>query len=286
MEKIASGVFIEDSYPGVVVGAVPVGEGVLLVDAPLRPDDGRSWLATLRGLKGGADRVLVYLDAHTDRTLGGRMLDSTVIAHKKVLKRFDDRSSIFKAQIQESGDVWETCTGLSGIRWAPPDLAFSHQARLHWKEAEVLLLHQPGPEPGAIWTCMPEQKVLFVGDLVTVSRPPFLGQSNLTAWEESLDTLASDFKDYLVVSGRDGLVTEKDFKSMKKIISNIGKQLDRLNRKKAKPEETEKLVDKLMGSFQIEPRFRNHYYQRLKYGLAQCYATRYLKLKNFAASES
>ena len=49
MQKIVDGVYLEDGFPGVMIGAVPLGEGVLLIDAPLRPEDGRNWLATLRG---------------------------------------------------------------------------------------------------------------------------------------------------------------------------------------------------------------------------------------------
>ena len=81
MKKIASGVYLEKAYPGVMVGAVSVDERLLLIDAPLRPDDGREWLNALRNTHHGSDRMLVYLDSHTDRTLGGQVLESTIIAH-------------------------------------------------------------------------------------------------------------------------------------------------------------------------------------------------------------
>lgn len=281
MEKISSGVYIEDAFPGVIVGAVPVGDGVLLIDAPLRPDDGRTWLSTLRGLKGGSDRVLVYLDSHTDRTLGGRVLESTVVAHKAVLRQFDERSSIFKSQIQESGEVWETCTGLSGIRWAPPQIGFSDKAHLHWRDADILLEYHPGPEDGAIWVILPHEEIVFIGDLVTSSQPPFLGRANLPAWEGSLDKLSKEYKDYTRISSREGVISDREIKDMKKFISGIHKQLEKLNRRNAKPEDTEKLVEKQLGSFNFEPRYRNHYYQRLKFGLSHCFARQYMGLEDF-----
>ena len=278
MKKIAPGVYIENAFDGVIIGAVPLGEGLLLIDAPLRPDDGRAWMATLRGLKGGADRMLVYLDAHTDRTLGGKALDSTIIAHEYVCHQFEDRPSIFKAQIQESGDTWETCTGLSGIRWASPNLGCTRQARLRWQDTEILLMHQPGPDDGASWVCLPEEKILFTGDLVTRTQPPILKNADLPAWEESLGILAKEYKDYTLISSRDGVFTEREIKEMKKFISNTHRQMERLNRRKAKPQDTEKLVDKMIGGFEFDPRYRNHYYQRLKYGLFHCYSKRYLQI--------
>jgi cyclase len=280
MDKIVEGVFIEDQYPGVVVGAVPMGDGVLLIDAPLRPEDGRSWLATLRGLKGGADRLLVYLDSHTDRTLGGRVLESTIIAHEDVYQEFENRPSVFKALIPETGTAWETCTGLSGIRWLAPHLAFSKTAQLQWKDKDILLEHHPGPEDGASWVCLPEEKVLFIGDLVTVSQPPFLSGANLEEWGESLDLLHQEYKSYIKIASRDGVITDKHIKAMAKFISGVHKRFVRMARRKSKPKNVEKYVEKYLEDFDYEPRYHNHYYQRLQHGLLECYSNRYLNPKN------
>lgn len=282
MKKIASGVYLEKTYPGVIIGAAAVDDGLLLIDAPLRPDDGREWLNAMRNLHGGGDRVLVYLDGHTDRTLGGQVMDSTIIAHKSVQKILSQRPAIFKAQILESGDVWETCTGLSGIRWAAPQLAFSEEANLRWGDAEILLEHHPGPDGGAIWVILPEAGTVFIGDLVTLSQPPFFGQANLPDWENSLDLLSKKYKHYKMVSSRDGVIEEDDIKTMKKFISGVHRQLDRLNRRKAKPQDTEKYVEKHVSGFDFDPRFRNHYYQRLKYGLMHCFARQYLQMEDLS----
>ena len=280
MEKIGSSVYIEKSYPGVIIGAVPLGDAVLLIDSPLRPDDGRSWLATLRGIKGGADRILVYLDAHTDRTLGGRVLESTVFAHENVLKEFENRTSIFKAQAPEIGTEWENCTGLSGIRWMAPHIAFSDKTSLLWKDTEITLEHHPGPDDGAIWVILPEEETIFIGDLVSISQPPYLNNADLIAWEESLDVLNKEFKNYTIISSRDGIISDRDIRDMKKFIANVHKQLERLAKRNTNPQNTEKLIDKLLSNFTVSPRLRDQYYQRLQHGLLQCYSKRYLQLKD------
>lgn len=280
MEKITSGIYLEKDYPGVAIGAVPLGDGLLLIDAPLQPEDGRSWLATLRGLKGGSDRLLVYLDAHPDRTLGGRVMESTIIAHEKVYMAFEDRSSIFKPQLPETGTSWETCSGLSGIRWMAPHIAFNETACLRWKDAEIVLKHQPGPQDGAIWVVLPEDEVVFVGDLVTVTQPPFLAEANLDDWEESLNALADkEYDSYIKVSSRDGIITDKDIKNMRKFISGVKKQLERMARRKNNPKNTEKMVEKQLDQFDYPAHFHNHYYQRLQYGLEQCYINQYLEIE-------
>ncbi|MFN2143985.1 MAG: MBL fold metallo-hydrolase [Anaerolineales bacterium] len=282
MKKIAPGVYLENSYPGVTIGAVSFDNGLLLIDAPLHPDDGREWLNTLRSLTTSRNRMLVYLDSHTDRTLGGQVLESTIIAHQAVFDTFENRSAIFKAHILESGDVWETCTGLSGIRWASPQVAFSQETKLHLGDSEIILEHHPGPDDGAIWAVIPEAEVVFTGDLVTQSQPPFLSQADLPVWENSLDLLSKKYRDYTKVSSRDGVFDENDIKAMKKFISGLDKQLDRLNRRKAKPQDTEKLVEKQITAFDFEPRYRSHYYQRLKHGMMHCFARQYLELEDLS----
>lgn len=277
MEKITDGIYLEKDFPGVCIGAVPVGEGVLLIDSPLQPDDGRNWLATLRGLKGGSDRLLVYLDAHPDRTLGGRVLESTVIAHEKVYQAFEERSSIFKPQLPETGTSWETCSGLSGIRWIAPHLAFSESAHLRWRDAEVLLEHHPGPQPGAIWVILPEEKVVFIGDLVTATQPPFLAEGDLEAWEEALNILLDkEYGDYIKISSRDGIIADKDIKEMRKYISNLKKQFEKMARRRNDPKQVEKMIDKQLSPFNYPARYHNLYYQRLQYGLEHCYINQYV----------
>jgi glyoxylase-like metal-dependent hydrolase (beta-lactamase superfamily II) len=278
MKRITSRIYIEDSYPGVIVGTVFTDAGMLLIDAPLRPDDGREWLAEVREKHDVRDRTLVYLDSHPDRTLGGRALESMIIAHEAVGKVFEDRPSIFKAQVPESGTEWETCTGLSGIRWAPPSLAFNDQMRLHFGETEIILENHPGPEDGAAWVLLPDDGVVFIGDLVTVKQPPFLSRADLEAWDQSLELLLSSaYQEYTIISSREGKVKDRAIKDMRKFIGSVHKLMERLARRKSAVDNIEKQVDKLLGSFDFSTRYRNQYYQRMLYGLQQLYSRKYLK---------
>ena len=47
MQQIEHGIYIETAYPGVTVGAILQPMGTILVDAPLRAEDARTWLNTL-----------------------------------------------------------------------------------------------------------------------------------------------------------------------------------------------------------------------------------------------
>jgi hypothetical protein len=112
MQSIAKDIYIEDLYPGVTLGVIHHPHGLIQIDAPPSPEDGRAWRAALMNLGGGSDRLLVTLDAHPDRTLGARAMDCTVVAQEKIAHVFRTRPTTFKAQGEETGSEWEALPGM------------------------------------------------------------------------------------------------------------------------------------------------------------------------------
>lgn len=275
MHQIEPGILYEDSYFGVTLGALISPSGIIMIDAPLRGDEARAWRTTLINQRGGANRVLVCLDAHPDRTLGARALESTIIAHQKTALVYRNRPTIFKGQSPESGADWETSTDAIGIRWASPDITFTEQMTLHWGNAEVVLEHHPGPMPGSLWVSVPESKVVFIGDAVSVNQPPFLAFADLEAWIGSLEHLARNYKNYFIVSGRGGPITVKNVRAQIRFLKAVLDGFEKLKKKDAAPEETENLVNPLLKTLILDPEMRARYIQRLRYGLIQCYTRRY-----------
>ena len=282
MKKLAEGVYLEDSYPGVLLGAVVSEQGTIMIDAPLRPDDGRAWQNQLRALSKGADRLLVSLDAHPDRTLGTRIMDSAILSHKATSEIFKQRPAVFKGQNDNSGAEWENCSGLSGLRWLHPHLVYTEQVQLHWLASEVLVKHFPGPESGASWLLIPDQKILFVGDAVVMKQPPFLANANLPAWLDTLNMLLSkEYKDYKIISSRGRSVNEKNIRNMRKALSDLHRRLERMSKRRYNPEDTKTLIPKLLTTFESPAKYKLEHTQRLSYGLQ-----RYFQRTYFPSSSS
>lgn len=163
MHEIAPNIYYETSYAGVTLGAINWPHGLILLDAPFRPEDARSWRSALLNLGGGVDRMLINLDAHPDRTLGARSMDCTIVGHDKMAGVFRNRPVSFKSQSGSSGADWEAYNGLGTIRWAPPDLTFSEQMEIHWNQSPLLLEYHPGSATGSIWAVLPEEQVVLRG---------------------------------------------------------------------------------------------------------------------------
>lgn len=274
MQQINRNIYFEDSYLGVTIGALVFPHGLILIDAPLRSEDSRSWRSALINQRGGSNKLLINLDAHPDRTLGTRALDCTIIAHQKTALVFRNRSTIFKGQSIETGADWETYNESIGMRWAPPDITFDERITLHWGGPDVIVEYRPGPSTGSSWVMIPELKVVFVGDMVVVRQPPFLAQADCVSWMENLEQLMTTYKDYTIISGRGGLATQDDVKFQHKFIKEVKDKLDRLAEKKATPEETQLLIPGLLGQFKVQSENRDLYRHRLSNGLFQAYLYR------------
>jgi glyoxylase-like metal-dependent hydrolase (beta-lactamase superfamily II) len=275
MRQIERGIFYEDAYLGVTVGALSYSHGVILIDAPLRAEDARSWRAALINQRGGTNRLLINLDSHPDRTLGARAMDCTVVAHQKAAQVFRNRSTIFKGQSVPAGAVWETYSEAIGLRWASPDVTFTEHMSLHWGGPEVRLEHQPGPTPGSIWISIPDAGVVFVGDTVVLNQPPFLAYADLNVWTQGLKLLTNQYKDFRVIAGRGGLAAQEEIVSLQSTFSQIIEQFDRLARSGAPPEATQELIPEFLSKYRFPAEMRDLYSTRLKVGLYQSFVRRY-----------
>ena len=276
MKEITKNIFIESAYPGVTLGAINFKTGALLIDSPPRAEDAQSWRDSLQKAHIHANRLLVNLDSHPDRTIGTRSMGSNVISQEIAQQDFDARTSMFKAQNKQSGAEWETCSGLSGTRWLPPNISFSEQMVISMFGHEIILEHHPGPSAGAMWVDIPDKLVLFVGDSVTHRQPPFLSDAHIEDWISSLDLLLSKkYLKYKIISSRGGKVPEKSIHELKIFLADVNKKLAKLGKKKSDPAVTGRLVPKMLEKFSFAAAHRELYTNRLIYGLSHYYTRKY-----------
>jgi glyoxylase-like metal-dependent hydrolase (beta-lactamase superfamily II) len=280
MQEIAPNVFIETGYAGVTLGALSFPHGLIQIDAPILAENIRSWQSTLMNLGGGVDRLLINLDAHTDRLLGVRSMESTVIAHADITKAFKSRPAIFKGHSFVTGGEWELYDNLGNIRWAHPALTFTDELTINWNDTPLVLKNRPGPCKGSIWADLPQQRIIFLGDAVMPDQPPFLENANLDTWLETLAILSkAKFREYIFISSRCGLVHHEDIHRQITILKKVRRKLNSLAKRKATLSETQKCIPSLLENFEIPKDRKELYYHRMLWGLSQYYKKNYLTSK-------
>ncbi len=275
MEEVAHKIYFEDKFLGPTVGAIFLPQGTVLVDAPPLPEDGRAWRASVTNMGSGMDRLLVYLDAHPDRTLGGNVLDCPAITQEEARRQFKKRSALFKNQPLHQGAVWEMAAPLSGVRWRHPMFTFSEEVHIYWGEEPIILAHRPGPALGASWVICPMSKVVFVGDAVVHHEPPFFHQADIPTWLQTLDRLLAEHADFLVISGRGGVVPTKVIQHHMEVLEEVLERMEALAKKGAPAEATADLVPAILSQYDYPADYQVLYETRLHSGLALAYARQY-----------
>jgi glyoxylase-like metal-dependent hydrolase (beta-lactamase superfamily II) len=274
MRRVTHGVYIENRYPALHLGLVVVNGKVLLVDNPVRLEDGRAWLH--QAAEYGKPLYTVLLDHHPDRVVGARDLVIPIVGHQVTSQILAAKSDSFKGNTHPIGAETDRLKRVTGVSRAIPNLTFTDQMTIRMSGVEIELLHCPGPTHGSIWVVLHNAKAIFIGDAVTVSEPPFLGEADTESWLNTLDELrVSRYRSYHLISSRDGLIGREEINAMARLIRKVQVRIERL----AVVEEIEGVVasiaEELLSDYQLTGARKDRALLRLQVGMEDLYHKTY-----------
>jgi glyoxylase-like metal-dependent hydrolase (beta-lactamase superfamily II) len=274
MRKITTDIYIENKFPAVNLGLIVRGDDLLLIDSPVRLEDGRSWLSQVSEY--GKPRFTVLMDHHPDRILGARDLNMPLVGHALTRQHMAARSDSFKGSTHPIGADTDRLKRITGVSRSIPDLSFKERLKIRMEKDEIDLWHQPGPTPGAIWVLCHDRKVIFLGDAVTVNEPPFVGEADLDSWMKSLDVLrSSHLSSYRLISSRDGLINREDVNSMARFIRKVELRVERLRKAKDPETVSVKAADELLKGYKLSGAREEISRFRLRVGIEDLYRRLY-----------
>jgi len=279
MKEITPDILIETEYEGVTVGVIRTPEGICMIDFPLLKKDIQAWhtICTRSGV--GPKRISVLLDAHPDRAGGFKDNKNPIITHAHTEKTLRGRPSITKMQGMETGNIWELIPEIAALDWPKPEITFSKTLSISWQENPIIIENHPGPTPGALWVDIPDHKVLFVGDAITSRQPPFLFSADISPWIENLESLKkARYKDYTIISGRNGLVSSDDIRFSLRFLKKALRAFERLDDHKADLTKVQKTAISYMKDFKSKNKSEEEIFRnRLSYGFSKYYINHYSK---------
>lgn len=270
MNEIANNIFLEERSAGIVLGVFRLNDGLLTIDAPLKADDQQSWRHHLAQLDGRGGQLMVMLDTNMDRLLGMHFSTFPALAHETALEIIQNLPSslrIPEMQVRSDSEAYDQS---QGVRWRLPNMTFSKQVSIHWDDRPITMIHQPGAHRAAIWVHDAAEKVVFIGDSVVIDQPPFLECCQLDLWLEELKWLNSDqFQDYKIISGRNGMIEQREAMTMYDFLSIVKAGLEELCELDKPEEDVEAIAASLLGQLSINHALREQYHCRLVWGLRQ-----------------
>lgn len=209
---------------GFVVGR----DGVVVIDTTMFPHSAQ-FVAEYARLVSKNRRIQAVFNTHwhADHVLGNQVLrerGATVVAHELTRRALGNLQDYPRR-------VWEL-TGrnvyykrlLEPVKVVVPDQGFESQWVLDLGDVSVKAVHLPGHTRSDVAIYVPEDGVVFAGDLLYVDMPPNLKFGNPVSWMGSLETILTwDF--HTVVPGHGPLGRRPDVERQRELLAELLERL-------------------------------------------------------------
>ncbi len=183
LEELADGVYAYTAEGDPNVGAIVGPDFVVAIDARSTPAHARIWLDELRVITSLPVRYLVLTHYHAVRALGAAAFEAeTVVAHEETRRWIVERGADdFESELRRFPRLFRDVESVPGLTM--PDLTFSSALSMYLGDREVQLRwlgrgHTAGD--AVVW--LPQERVLFAGDLVEAGAAPYMGDAYVLDW--------------------------------------------------------------------------------------------------------
>jgi glyoxylase-like metal-dependent hydrolase (beta-lactamase superfamily II) len=187
-----------DPNTGIVIG----DDAVLVADTQATPVMAQDVIRRIRGVTDKPIEYVVLTHYHAVRVLGASAYEPReVIASQDTYDLIVERGEAdMKSEIERFPRLFRAVESVPGLTW--PTMTFKGEMTLWLGQLEVKLMQLGrGHTKGDTVVWLPQQKILFSGDLVEYGATPYAGDAYFEDWPRTLDAIAA-LKPQKLVPGR------------------------------------------------------------------------------------
>lgn len=270
MEEIAPGIFVELGFSGANVGCVLTDEGAIVIDTPMIPDEGKVWARYVADL---TDRVLFVFntDHHRAHILGNQFFDAPVLAHEIAWKEMSSYKETFiertKNLFKKRPDIQKQFEATSIIK---PELTFTGRLVMQKGGRELHFIHLGGHTPATSGLYLPEERILFSGDVVVVNEHPAMGQCDSKEWLERLQWLRKQ-KFAMIVPGHGELCNVEATHPVSDYIRTMRAKVRGQYKSGRTKAEAAVIISQMIDFFPYQPGEKSLIEKRIRAGVSRVY---------------
>jgi glyoxylase-like metal-dependent hydrolase (beta-lactamase superfamily II) len=194
-----------DPNTGIVVGE----DSVLVADTQATPVMAQDVIRRIREVTDKPVRTVVLTHYHAVRVLGASAYGAhNIIASQDTRDLIVERGAAdMKSEIERFPRLFRAVESVPGLTW--PTITFKGEMTLWMGSLEVKLLQLGrGHTKGDTVVWLPQQKIMFSGDLVEFNATPYAGDAYFNDWPATLDAIAA-LKPEKLVPGRGPALTTR-----------------------------------------------------------------------------
>jgi glyoxylase-like metal-dependent hydrolase (beta-lactamase superfamily II) len=187
-----------DPNTGIVMG----DDAVMVIDTQATPVMAQDVIRRIREVTDKPIRYVVMSHYHAVRVLGASAYQPDhVIASRDTYDLIVERGEAdMKSEIERFPRLFRAIESIPGLTW--PTLVFERRLTLMLGKLKVEIMQLGrGHTKGDTVVWLPQEQVLFSGDLVEFDATPYTGDAYLTDWPATLDAIAA-LKPEKLVPGR------------------------------------------------------------------------------------
>ncbi len=207
-DQLADGVYAYtaqgDPNTGIIIG----DDGVLVMDTQATPHMAEDVIRRIREVTDKPIKYVVLSHYHAVRVMGASAYQADhIIASQATYDLIVERGQQdFESEVGRFPRLFQGVDSVPGLTW--PTLTFGTSMTLWMGKRRVELMHLGrGHTKGDIVAWLPEEKVLFAGDLVEYGATPYTGDAYLRDWPQTLARVRELGAEKLVPGRGDALKT-------------------------------------------------------------------------------
>jgi glyoxylase-like metal-dependent hydrolase (beta-lactamase superfamily II) len=177
-----------DPNTGVVIG----DDAVMVIDTQATPVMAQDVIRRVRAVTDKPIKYVVLTHYHAVRVLGASgYLPEHIIASRDTYELIAERGEAdMKSEIARFPRLFRAVESVPGLTW--PTLVFEKRLTLWLGKLQVELMQLGrGHTRGDTVVWLPQEKILFSGDLVEYAATPYTGDAYLGDWPATLDAIAA-----------------------------------------------------------------------------------------------
>ena len=195
-----------DPNTGVIVG----DEDVMILDTQATPVMAQDVIRRIREVTDKPIKYVALSHYHAVRVLGASAYEADhIISSQDTYDLIVERGEQdYKSEYERFPRLFQSAESIPGLTW--PNITFKGEMTIWLGKCEVKLLQLGrGHTKGDTVAWLPEQRILFSGDLVEYGATPYTGDAYLQDWPTTLDNIAA-FKPVALVPGRGDALTSQE----------------------------------------------------------------------------
>ena len=177
-----------DPNTGVIIG----DDAVMVIDTQATPVMAQDVIRRIREVTDKPIKYVVMSHYHAVRVLGASAYQAQhIIASQDTRDLIVERGAQdMKSEIERFPRLFQAVETIPGLTW--PTITFKGEMTLWLGSLEVKLMQVGrGHTKGDTIAWLPQQKILFSGDLVEFDATPYAGDAYFNDWPQTLDNLAA-----------------------------------------------------------------------------------------------